>query len=161
MDQTAKGHVPTHFISTGILEEKPEDEAPTQNSLNGKMNQTSEGQEPTQNSLKITSDQTTKGQEPTKNIQIGRLLRTSEAQTSIPNSPNSQNKQFVHDIWYKANGILRKFVLPSICIPGLLLNVLVIVFMLRSQMKSRSVSVYYVAIATGDMIYISNVFKVF
>ena len=161
LDQTAKGHVPTHFILTGILDKKSEDEAPTQNSLNGKMNQTSEGQEPTQNSLKITSDQTNKGQEPTKNIQIGRLLRTSEAQTSIPNSPNSQNKQFVHDIWYKANGILRKFVLPSICIPGLLLNVLVIVFMLRSQMKSRSVSVYYVAIATGDMIYISNVFKVF
>ena len=154
LDETAKGHVPTHFISTGILDKKSEDEAPTQNSLNGKMNQTSEGQEPTQNSLKFTSDQTTKGQEPTKNIQIGRLLRTSEAQTSIPNSPNSQNKQFVHDIWDKANGILRKFVLPSICIPGLLLNVLVIIFMLRSEMKSRSVSVYYVAIATGDMIYI-------
>ena len=88
--------------------------------------------------------------------QTGILNKTSAGQASIQ---NSHNKLFAEpDKWVKAAGIIRKYVLPSTCIPGLLLNILIIVLMLKGEMKSRSVSVYYIVIAIGDII---NVFAFF
>ena len=118
-------------------------------------NQTSHSQISTQHMQNKNIDQVS-----TQNPQIDTLDQTSGGQESIQNS----QKKLVYggqDIWAQAAGIIRKYVLPSTCVPGLLLNILIIVLMLKSELKSRSVSVYYIVIAIGDIIYVLALFLSF